>query len=345
MFSRLKAVKTDHDRDLCCMEGTRKTLLGQTIAWVTNEPGQTDGRNTYWIYGLPGIGKTSIAHSICASLHDKEQLAGEFFCQRDDQELRDSRNILPTLIRKLAMLFPPYRSIVAEYLRDYPNGTTESMQPTIFIESIRKLARLPKKTLVFVIDALDECGSTQSRSGILNALTEATSHAPWLRVIITSRPEVDIQRFFDGAAQLSHYRYDLITNKETIPDLQNFAEHRFISVASRRCLQSTWLKRLVLDRVVSQAAGLFIFVETLTLAIEHCHEPSKLLGAILQDSSSPGSVALCGLYSRIVRARRVQRNAEFRRVIGVLLITAPYRPLCEETIAELAGVRPDVVKM
>ena len=32
-------------------------------------------------------------------------------------------------------------------------------------------------------------------------------------------------------------------------------------------------------------------------------------------------------------------------MIGVLLITAPHRPLCEETIAELAGVRPDLVKM
>ena len=29
----------------------------------------------------------------------------------------------------------------------------------------------------------------------------------------------------------------------------------------------------------------------------------------------------------------------------MLLTTAPYRPLCEETIAELAGVRPDVVRI
>ena len=41
----------------------------------------------------------------------------------------------------------------------------------------------------------------------------------------------------------------------------------------------------------------------------------------------------------------MQRNAEFRRMIGVILTTMPYRLLCEETIAELAGVRPDLVKM
>ena len=32
-------------------------------------------------------------------------------------------------------------------------------------------------------------------------------------------------------------------------------------------------------------------------------------------------------------------------MIGVLLAAAPYHPLCDETIAELAGVRPDLVKM
>ena len=347
MTSRLKDVKAGYDRDLCCMEGTRKSLLGQIIAWVTNGLEQTDGRNTYWIYGIPGIGKTSLAHSICASLHDKEQLAGAFFCQRDDQELREPSNILPTLIRKLAVLFPPFRRIVAEYLGDDPNVTLKSMRPTLFLDFIRELPRLPTKTLVFVIDALDECGSTQSRLGILSALTAAATHAPWLKVIITSRPEVDIQRFFDDPTQLSHLQYDLATDKETTSDLRVFAEHRFnrVAVASSRCLQSPWPEQLLLDGVISRAAGLFIFIETLALALEHGYEPTKLLRATSQDPSSPGMTSLYRLYSRIVRARRVQRNAEFRRMIGVLLATAPYRPLCEETIAELAGVRPDLVKM
>jgi len=345
LLSRLKDVKTGYGRDLCCMDGTRKYILEQIIAWASDGLEQTDGGNTYWIYGLPGIGKTSLAHSICASLHDKEQLAGAFFCRRDDQELKESINILPTLIHKLAILFPPFRSIVAECLRNDPNVRPESMRPALFLDFIRKLPRLPKKTLVFVIDALDECGSTESRPGVLKALTDATACAPWLKVIITSRQEVDIQRFFDSPTQLSHLRYDLTADKETTSDLRIFAEYRFNRVASSRSLQSPWPEPLLLDGVISRAAGLFIFIETLALALEHCYEPTKLLGATLQDSSSPGLTSLYGLYSSIVRARRVQRNAEFRRMIGVLLIAAPYRPLCEETLAELAGVRPDLVKI
>jgi len=345
LLSRLKDVKTDYDRDLCCMDGTRKSILEHIIAWLSDGLEQTDGRNTYWIYGLPGTGKTSLAHSICALLHDKKQLAGAFFCRRDDQELREPIYILPTLIHKLAILFPPFRSIAAECLRNDPHVRPESMLPSLFLDSIRKLPRLPKKTLVFVIDALDECGSPESRPRILQALTDATACAPWLKVIITSRQEVDIQRFFDNPTQLSHLRYDLTADEETTSDLRIFAEYRFNGVASSLSLQSPWPEPLLLDEVISRAAGLFIFIETLALALEHCYAPSKLLGATLQDSSSPGLTPLYGLYSSIVRARRVRRNAEFRRMIGVLLIAAPNRPLCEETIAELAGVRPDIVKI
>jgi len=345
LLSRLKDVKTSYDRDLCCMKDTRKSLLEKIVAWVANGMDQTDGGSTYWIYGLPGIGKTSLAHSICASLDDKEQLAGAFFCRRDDQELREPRHIVPTLIRKLAILFPPFRRIVAEFLRNNPNITPESMRPTLFLDFIRKLPRLPKKTLVFVIDALDECGSAQSRPCVLHTLTDATACAPWLKVIITSRQEVDIQRFFGSPTQLPHLRYDLTADEETTSDLRIFAKHRFDRVASTRHLQSPWPEPSVFDGLISRAAGLFIFIETLSRALVHCQNANELLARILCDSAGPGLASLYELYASIVSARRVCSGAEFQRVIGVLLITAPYRPLCEETIGELAGVNLDLVKM
>ena len=345
VLSRLKDVKTGYDQDLCCMEGTRKSVLEQIMASVTNGLEQTNRRNTYWIHGPPGIGKTSLAHSICASLHDKEQLAGAFFCKGDDQELREPKNILPTLIRQLAIRFPPFRSTVAEWLRNNPRETSESIEPIHFVWFIDRTPRLPKKNLVFVIDTPDECGSTASLPSVLQALTDATAYVQWLKVIIASRREVDIRPFFDSPIQLSHLRYDLTADEETTDDLRIFAEYQFNRVALTRCLQSPWPERSLLDGVIFRAAGLFLFIKTLALALEHCYEPTKLLGATLQDSSSPGLMSLYGLYSRIIRARRVRRNAEFRRMIGVLLTTMPYRPLCEETIAELAGVRPDLVKM
>ena len=176
-------------------------------------------------------------------------------------------------------------------------------------------------------------------------MTEAAAQAPWLKVIITSRPEVDIQRFFNGPTQLSHLQYDLTVDKEATSDLRLFAKERFSRVALRRFLQFPWPEQPLFDGVVSRVAGLFIFIETLALALEMCHDPTELLKATLADSASPGLTSLYALYSSTVKARKVQKNAEFRRMIRVLLVTAPYRPLSEETIAELAGVRSDLVKM
>ena len=138
---RLRRVETGYSRKLCCMEGTRKSLLNQIIAWVTNKSGKDEG-TTYWIHGSPGIGKTSLAHSICEKLHDQQHLAGAFFCRRDDPSLSEPSNILPTLIYKLSEKFPPFRSIVAGYLRNDSNLTPESMRDALFLDFIKACSRL-----------------------------------------------------------------------------------------------------------------------------------------------------------------------------------------------------------
>src|SRR5258708_3588171 len=100
------------------------------MSWVTSSQEGVEGswKNTYWIYGSPGIGKTSLAHSICGRLHDQRCLAGALFCRRDDSELSKHRNILPTLISELAGVFPPFRKVVADYLSKDPKLTPASMK-------------------------------------------------------------------------------------------------------------------------------------------------------------------------------------------------------------------------
>ena len=205
------------------MDGTRARLLKQLVDWATKEPGQKES-NTYWTYGLPGIGKTSLAHSICARLHKRKHLAGAFFCRRDDASLSEPRNILPTLIYKLAIIFPTFRRLVAERFRNDPNLTPGSMNHTLLLELICELPRPPKCTLVFLINAADECGNDITRPRILRALTDAAAHAPWLKIIITSRPEADIHRQFNALVRSLHERYDLASDSQALSDLRIFAQ-------------------------------------------------------------------------------------------------------------------------
>ena len=322
------------------MDGTREMLLEQVVDWATKEPGQKEN-NTYWIYGLPGIGKTSFAHSICARLHKGKHLAGAFFCQRDNASLSEPRNILPTLIYKLAIIFPPFRRLVTAHLRNDPNLTPGSMNYTLLLELICEHPHSPKRTLVFVIDAADECGNDLTRPRVLRALTDAAAYAPWLKIIITSRPEVDIHRLFEESP---HERYDLALDKKASSDLQIFARTRFERVASKQFLPSPWPESSLFNQVISRDAGLFVFIETIARSLEICEDPTEHLKATLEDGASSGMTSLYRLYSSILRAQISHNTAEFQQMIGVILTAAPHRPLCEGTIAELAGVRLNFVK-
>ena len=328
------------------MEGTREAILKRIMQWVPNPQENRQERNgtprgdIYWVYGSPGLGKTSLAHSICASLQDREQLAGAFFCQRDNASLSEPRNILPTLIYKLARMFPHFRTIVAEHLRKDSNLTPQSMKDTLLVHFLRSLRRPPRQhTLVFVIDALDECGNSQSRPALLKVLIDAATLAPWLKIIVTSRPEVDIIRsVLDVPA-----KYDLGTDEEAKDDLRTFARSQFHSVASEWRLSTPWPEESLFNRVTSQANGLFIFINTLILALQRCHDPEIYLKEMLQGSVSAGLESLFGLYTSILKAQLIHNNiAEFWQMI-VVVTTAQYRPLREETLANLARVKPNLI--
>jgi len=341
LLERLKPLEAGYDLGQCCMEGTRQTVLDRAMAWVSDPQ---ERRNTYWLYGPPGIGKTSLAHSICEELHKRKRLAGAFFCRRDDPNLSEPKYILPTLINTLAGILPRFRSIVTNRLRSDPNLTPKSMKHSDFLDFICKFVHHPVHALVFVIDALDECGDDHSRPDILEALTDATAQAPWLRIIITSRSEVDIQHFFDTPTRPSHLRYDLTTDQESNADIRTFAQRQFDLVASKWYLPTPWPEQSLFDRVISRANGLFIFIKTVVLVLERCQDPTESLKAAVGDSDGAGLDSLYSLYSSILKARIARGDPEFQRVIGVVLTTAPYRSLCDEAIAELAGVRSNLVK-
>jgi RecA/RadA recombinase len=343
LLKQLNPVETNHDQERLCLDGTRQSILQRIMDWVPNaeEGNNAQRKNVYWVYGSPGIGKTSLAHSICARLQDRGQLAGAYFCQRDKENLSEPRNILPTLIYKLARAFPAFRGIAAEHLRKDPNLTPQSMKYTLFVDFIRAVHSPPKQhTLVFVIDALDECNNTQSRRDILKVLTDAAALASWLKIIITSRPEADIIRCFLDTPE----KFDLGTDQETKDDLRTFARSQFASMVSEWHLPPTWPEESLFNRVISQANGLFIFIKTLVLSLQQSIDAEESLKESLEGSAGAGLESLHGLYTSILKAQMMRSNiAEFWRVVAVIT-TAQYRPLREEPIAALAGVKRNLVK-
>ena len=83
-----------------------------------------------------------------------------------------------------------------------------------------------------------------------------------------------------------------------------------------------------------------------SFALENCVNPTEALETItLQNSADAGIISLYGLLTRILKARIVDSGAKSQQTMGVLLTTAPHRPLCEKAIADLAGARPNSPKV
>jgi len=109
--------------------------------------------------------------------------------------------------------------MVAKHLRDDPKLTPESLKGSLFLDFICSLPSHPEHTLVFVIDALDKCGDARSRPRLLKVLTKAAAQAPWLKIIITSRTEVNFQHFFDTLTPSSYVPLDLAKDRDASADL------------------------------------------------------------------------------------------------------------------------------
>ncbi|KAE9384681.1 hypothetical protein BT96DRAFT_892388 [Gymnopus androsaceus JB14] len=86
-------------RRLCSLN-TREKILTDIETWATTS--NPDDALGYWMCGMAGTGKSTIAMSICKALEEKDLLAGTFFCSRQIPECRDYRLIIPTLAYQLA---------------------------------------------------------------------------------------------------------------------------------------------------------------------------------------------------------------------------------------------------
>jgi len=87
-----------------CLAGTREGVLGEIEDWL-NRP----GGGVYWLTGVAGSGKTTIAHTLAKSLAKRDRLGASFFCSRDQTSRSDLNQILPTLAYQLAVFDSSFR--------------------------------------------------------------------------------------------------------------------------------------------------------------------------------------------------------------------------------------------
>jgi hypothetical protein len=96
-------------------------VLEIITAWIHDK----EGPQIYWLNGLAGTGKSTIAESV-AQLAAKDGLLGaSFFCLRDEVERSDTSLIFPSLALQLSDTKPLFRTVTE------PNPSQQSRRGRI----------------------------------------------------------------------------------------------------------------------------------------------------------------------------------------------------------------------
>lgn len=303
-----------------CLEGTRTAVLSEAEKWMMRvDPGAP---SIYWLNGMAGTGKSTIARTVAGWADERGILGGSFFFSgTGDASLRDPTVVFTTIVRQLASFdrSEEFKRRIVDAVTKNPNlltATDPRVQFTGLIETPLCQASIGRRRIVvIVLDALDEC-EKQGASEILNALVAAATanSIPFhLKFFITSRPESHITSILTPSQPFSNVQtppavppsqplktvvlhdveHDIVDS-----DIRLYLEHELDVIwrTSQTTMAPVSLQEL--DDLVKHSGGSFIFAATCIRVIRGGH-PRAQLETLLE--SSPTLLHVDNLYAQILR--------------------------------------------
>ncbi|KAF5367739.1 hypothetical protein D9758_009906 [Tetrapyrgos nigripes] len=241
-----------------CIEGTRTEILENVIKWA-DEP-SPDIPGGYWMCGMAGTGKSTIAKSLCLKLGEEGLLAGTFFCSRQIQECKEYHNVIPTIAYQLAQYSSEFAAVIREALNmdpDIAHKEPDKQIKQLFANLWKDIP--PFYTPVVIIDALDEC---ENISLVLKHLIPAirNQEIPGLKFFLTSRPEQHVKDYFDvdklqqEGQTLQHFY---------LHNVQKSIVRDDISIFLQQGLSQMCISKDNMDRLLERSGVLFIYAATI----------------------------------------------------------------------------------
>ena len=351
---RAQGAEHRHGSRRGCLKGTREAVLDKIESWAED----FNQSPVFWLNGLAGTGKSTIAQTVSERMFADGQLGASFFCSRDFEDRSDLHFIFPTLAFQLAYKFPKFRSVLVPFLRLNPDVAHESLYRQMEKLIVEPLRSADVSTII-VIDALDECKDEEPSSAILSVLARFVGQIPGVKFLITGRPEPRIRTGFrlpilvEFTAVFVLHDVDppLIDN-----DIRLFLRHELSELAQRRQL-GRWPSDPHIDLLCSRAAGFFVYaVATVKFLDSNIRLPKHQLDVIvkLPECTAPEGktrfnpkTTLDSLYTSILQAAFSEGDPEVysrvRSTIGAVVLVV--NPLPPSGIAELVGLDPKEVML
>ena len=337
-----------------CLRGTRETVLTEIESWTKD----FDESPVFWLNGLAGTGKSTIAQTVAERVFADGLLGASFFCSRDFEDRSDLHFIFPTLAFQLAHKYPDFRDHLVSLLQSNPDVVDESLcnqMERLIVEPLQSADVL----MVIVIDALDECKDEEPSSAVLSVLGRFVEQIPMVKFFITGRPEPRIKTGF--RLPLLVDSTDVFVLHDVHPSLINddirlFLKHELCELARRRRLGG-WPSDDDLDILCRRASGLFVYavasVKFLDSKIELPKRRLEVISRLPECTDHEGKAhlnaktTLDSLYTSILEVAFGRENVEscskVRSAIGAVILVV--NPLSPVAIAGLIGLDPEEVTL
>jgi hypothetical protein len=276
-----------------CLQNTRLNVIKDVMEWIADD--SDDLKKVLWVYGLAGTGKSTLSTTIAQIMRGLHRLGAFFFFNRDIPQ-RNFATLIRTLAYQLAMFDARFGAVVSRVAEIHGNiaGMPLDFQfENLLSANALKGVEWSGGPIVLIIDALDECGSEADRKILLRVLSKGFLALPsFIRIMVVSRPEFDIQHALGSHLHLCPYPLDM--DSATNKDVLEYVRHRLDEIRVREgCLDARWPGDEKIGSLADSAGGLFIWASTACLYIES-HDPDLRLSELIQkqpESNSSGPFA------------------------------------------------------
>lgn len=292
-----------------CMPDTCAELLSEIINWLLSSSHQ----NMYWLFGIPGTGKSTIAQTIARHPQIVHLLVSQIIFKRENTRRHD---ILKLIAYRLALSNAKIAEEIASRLHR-PRHTLRDSFVNFILEPLQEAEKAGhlQDTIVIILDALDEYGTSESRVPFMQLLRNEFFKLPrQVRILITSRPEADLVRSLSSQTHIVERKLDHDTEASR-HDVSSYITTEMKKLVSPK--SSTGRKWEELMTVLSQAAdGLFIWAAVVVKLVQSSSLPYKKICTLARNGPK---LTLDDLYGKALRAIDMDwDDADNRQLFSVL---------------------------
>ena len=247
------------------MAGTREQILDELEKWAISDTLS----KVFWLNGMAGTGKTSIAHTLSERLDEKQMLGASFFCSRSaSQAVKDASLIIPTIAAKLSQASSPLQSAMVQTIEKEPDvGSMHTLSKQFRLLLVGPIQRALDPSVkiykIVVIDALDECTNLGTAEKLVQSVVNYTPDLP-LKFFISSRESTKFLNAFHHNPTYRPQILSLHSVERTViqEDIKLYLQASLSAIVTKNRLSIPWPPLNELEILVERSDRLFIYAAT-----------------------------------------------------------------------------------